>query len=205
MIADKLPKLDANTLVIAQAGNVNSGAFDPINEICERTKQAGAWVHVDGAFGLWAAASGSKRCLTAGLEKADSWSVDAHKTLNELLPMESISKDTDLALLSLIYPFNIVDPKTARIIISNIEYKLLKEHGVIRYQGDHYYNVSNKENLNLNRYYKQGSIIGNEAEWTFASIVKRPLDNREDQDIDAFFELCREIIREKHKELARHT
>ncbi|MGE5631978.1 MAG: pyridoxal phosphate-dependent decarboxylase family protein [Caulobacteraceae bacterium] len=82
MIADKLPKLDDRTLVVAQAGNVNSGAFDPIDEICERARAAGAWVHVDGAFGLWAASSRSKSYLTAGLEKADSWSVDAHKTLN---------------------------------------------------------------------------------------------------------------------------
>lgn len=82
MLADKMPELNAHTLVIVQAGNVNSGAFDPIDEICDRARSAGAWVHVDGAFGLWAAASGSKRHLTKGIEKADSWSVDAHKTLN---------------------------------------------------------------------------------------------------------------------------
>ena len=82
MIADKMPELDAHTLVIVQAGNVNSGAFDPIDEICDRARSAGAWVHVDGAFGLWAAASRNKHYLTKGIEKADSWSVDAHKTLN---------------------------------------------------------------------------------------------------------------------------
>jgi glutamate/tyrosine decarboxylase-like PLP-dependent enzyme len=82
MIAAAVPELDSNTLLILQAGNVNSGSFDPLDEICERANAAGAWVHVDGAFGLWAAASASKRHLTRGAEKADSWSVDGHKTLN---------------------------------------------------------------------------------------------------------------------------
>jgi glutamate/tyrosine decarboxylase-like PLP-dependent enzyme len=79
---EKLPELDERTLVIVQAGNVNSGGFDPIDAICERAKGTGAWVHVDGAFGLWAAGSRNKRHLIKGIEKADSWSVDAHKTLN---------------------------------------------------------------------------------------------------------------------------
>ncbi|MRR29392.1 aspartate aminotransferase family protein, partial [bacterium] len=82
MRADKLPLLDANTLLILQAGNVNSGSFDPIDELCEVANKVGAWVHVDGAFGLCAAASANKKYLTKGIEKADSWSVDGHKTLN---------------------------------------------------------------------------------------------------------------------------
>ena len=82
MRPDKLPGLDSTCLVIAQAGNVNSGAFDPLEEICDRARQAKAWVHVDGAFGLWAAASRTKSHLIKGFETADSWSVDAHKTLN---------------------------------------------------------------------------------------------------------------------------
>ena len=82
MRADKLPELDFGCLVVAQAGNVNSGAFDPLNEICDRAQKANAWVHIDGAFGLWAAASKTKQYLTLGMEKADSWSVDSHKTLN---------------------------------------------------------------------------------------------------------------------------
>jgi len=82
MRADKLPELDFGCLVVAQAGNVNSGAFDPLNEICDRAQKANAWVHIDGAFGLWAAASKTKQYLTLGMEKADSWSVDGHKTLN---------------------------------------------------------------------------------------------------------------------------
>jgi glutamate/tyrosine decarboxylase-like PLP-dependent enzyme len=80
--ADALPALDDKTLLILQAGNVNSGAFDPFAAVCEKARAAGAWVHVDGAFGLWAAASPRLRSLTAGVELADSWSVDAHKTLN---------------------------------------------------------------------------------------------------------------------------
>ncbi len=82
MIPGRMPGLDERTLVIAQAGNVNSGAFDPLDPICDRARAAGAWVHIDGAFGLWAAASSSKRHLVQGMEKADSWSVDGHKTLN---------------------------------------------------------------------------------------------------------------------------
>jgi glutamate/tyrosine decarboxylase-like PLP-dependent enzyme len=82
MLAEKVPNLDANTLVILQAGNVNSGSFDPLDEICDRANAAGAWVHVDGAFGLWASASRDKGHLTRGAEKADSWSLDGHKTLN---------------------------------------------------------------------------------------------------------------------------
>jgi glutamate/tyrosine decarboxylase-like PLP-dependent enzyme len=82
MRLDALPELDERCLVIVQAGHVNSGSFDPIDEICDRARRLGAWVHVDGAFGLWAAASRAKRVLTRGIEKADSWSADAHKTLN---------------------------------------------------------------------------------------------------------------------------
>jgi len=82
MIAAAMPALDDRTLVFAQAGNVNTGAFDPFEEICGKAAAAGAWVHVDGAFGLWAAASPRLRHLVRGMERADSWSVDAHKTLN---------------------------------------------------------------------------------------------------------------------------
>lgn len=80
MRADLLPEIDKTCMVIAQAGNVNTGAFDLLDDICEQAKDA--WVHVDGAFGLWAAGSSNCSHLTRGLEKADSWSVDAHKTLN---------------------------------------------------------------------------------------------------------------------------
>lgn len=85
--AETLPPLDANTIVISQAGHVVTGAFDPVGAICRAAKTAGSWVHVDGAFGLWAAASRRFAHLTDGLELADSWSADAHKTLN--LPYDS--------------------------------------------------------------------------------------------------------------------
>lgn len=82
MQASELPALDERCLIIAQAGNVNSGAFDPFDEICQRARLAKAWVHVDGAFGLWAGASARRRALYHGVAEADSWSADAHKTLN---------------------------------------------------------------------------------------------------------------------------
>jgi glutamate/tyrosine decarboxylase-like PLP-dependent enzyme len=70
------------TIVAAQVGNVNTGAVDPMADVCAAGHDAGAWVHVDGAFGLWAAASPARRALVAGVERADSWATDAHKWLN---------------------------------------------------------------------------------------------------------------------------
>ncbi len=70
------------TIVCLQAGNVHSGAFDPFVETIAAAHDAGAWVHVDGAFGLFAAASPTRRHLVEGVEAADSWATDAHKTLN---------------------------------------------------------------------------------------------------------------------------
>jgi glutamate/tyrosine decarboxylase-like PLP-dependent enzyme len=78
-LADEL-KQQVPTIVCAQVGNVNTGAIDPIADICEIAKDA--WVHVDGAFGLWAAVSPELRPLLKGIERADSWATDAHKTLN---------------------------------------------------------------------------------------------------------------------------
>lgn len=80
--ASELPVIQPQTLVAIQAGNVNTGSFDPATEICQRAHDADAWVHVDGAFGLWAAASPKYRHLTAGLELADSWALDGHKWPN---------------------------------------------------------------------------------------------------------------------------
>jgi len=82
MRADKMPRLSSNSVVCIQAGNVNTGAYDPANEICSRAREAGAWVHVDGAFGLWAGASAKYRHLVDGFELADSWATDAHKWPN---------------------------------------------------------------------------------------------------------------------------
>jgi len=77
-----VPELDQSTILILQAGNVNSGAFDDFASLCRKAREADAWVHVDGAFGLWAAASEQLKHLTRGIELADSWSFDGHKTLN---------------------------------------------------------------------------------------------------------------------------
>ena len=82
MRADKLPRLSGDTIVCIQAGNVNTGAFDPAHDICTAAHHQNAWVHVDGAFGLWAAATPAKHHLTSGIEAADSWATDAHKWLN---------------------------------------------------------------------------------------------------------------------------
>ncbi|WP_454720766.1 MULTISPECIES: pyridoxal phosphate-dependent decarboxylase family protein [Cupriavidus] len=80
--AERMLALDSRTLVCIQAGNVNTGDFDPAAEVCRRAREAGAWVHVDGAFGLWALANRDFGALTAGLTEADSWATDGHKWLN---------------------------------------------------------------------------------------------------------------------------
>src|SRR5260370_964099 len=82
MRADVFPNLSGPTIVCLQAGNVNTGAFDPAPELIPKAKAANAWVHVDGAFGLWAVAAPSKAHLMAGYADADSWATDAHKYLN---------------------------------------------------------------------------------------------------------------------------
>lgn len=112
MRADALPKLDDMTIVCLQAGNVNTSAFDPAKEICQAAHQNGAWVHVDGAFGLWAAASPKRAHLIGGFSKADSWATDAHKWLN-------VPYDSGLILVR--------DPKQLRAaMISNAAY-LIKD------------------------------------------------------------------------------
>ena len=82
MRADQLPRLTDNSLVCIQVGNVNTGAIDPIADVCAAARAAGAWVHIDAAFGLWAAASPKLKHLVAGIGDADSWATDAHKWLN---------------------------------------------------------------------------------------------------------------------------
>ena len=79
---DRFPDFEGPTIICTQAGNVNTGAFDPIARICEVAKPKSAWVHVDGAFGLWAAASPDRAHLCTGLAEADSFATDAHKWLN---------------------------------------------------------------------------------------------------------------------------
>ena len=90
--AELLPPFAGPTIICAQAGNINTGDFDPFAEICARARDAGAWVHVDGAFGLWAAAAPSLRHLTVGMDLADSWATDCHKWLN-------VPYDSGLALV----------------------------------------------------------------------------------------------------------
>jgi glutamate/tyrosine decarboxylase-like PLP-dependent enzyme len=81
-LRDVLSGLDRPALVCAQAGNVNTGAFDPLPPIVEAVRANGGWLHVDGAFGLWAAADPARRHLVEGVGTADSWTTDAHKWLN---------------------------------------------------------------------------------------------------------------------------
>jgi glutamate/tyrosine decarboxylase-like PLP-dependent enzyme len=82
MRVNALPPLDASTILCLQAGNVNTGSSDPFEELCGRARAAGAWCHVDGAFGLWLAAAPGRAHLVAGVGDADSWATDAHKWLN---------------------------------------------------------------------------------------------------------------------------
>lgn len=81
-LREALDGIEGPVIVCLQAGNLHSGAFDPMRECIEAAHERGAWVHVDGAFGLWAAVSDRFRALTDGIELADSWATDAHKTLN---------------------------------------------------------------------------------------------------------------------------
>jgi len=87
MRAEALPRFTGPAIVCVQAGNVNTGASDPIGAICQAAHRQGAWVHVDGAFGLWATAAPLRRHLLEGAEAADSWATDAHKWLN--VPQDS--------------------------------------------------------------------------------------------------------------------
>jgi glutamate/tyrosine decarboxylase-like PLP-dependent enzyme len=82
-----LPRISGPAIVCVQAGNVNTGACDPIGEICDIAHEMGAWVHIDGAFGLWAAVSPHRKHLVEGVARADSWATDAHKSLN--VPQDS--------------------------------------------------------------------------------------------------------------------
>lgn len=81
-LATALAGIDRPALVCAQAGNVNTGAFDPLPQVTDLVRANGGWLHVDGAFGLWASADPSRRHLLVGVERADSWTTDAHKWLN---------------------------------------------------------------------------------------------------------------------------
>jgi glutamate/tyrosine decarboxylase-like PLP-dependent enzyme len=112
-LAKALAAKDVPTIVCAQAGNVATGAVDPFEPIADACARHGAWLHVDGAFGLWAAAAPELEHLTAGVERADSWAVDAHKWLN--VPYDSAmaivaNPDAHLAAMSLTGPYLVADP-----------------------------------------------------------------------------------------------
>lgn len=114
MRADALPHLDNRTILCLQAGNVNTGSFDPTAAICPAARAAGAWIHVDGAFGLWAAVSPQYRHLTHGFHQADSWATDAHKWPN-------IGYDCGIALVR--------DPEALRAAMSmQASYLALGDH-----------------------------------------------------------------------------
>src|SRR5262249_55286320 len=81
-LREALGRIDGATVICAQAGNVNTGSFDPFEVIADAAEEAGAWLHVDGAFGLWAAVGPALRHLVRGAERADSWATDAHRWLN---------------------------------------------------------------------------------------------------------------------------
>lgn len=82
IITSQIPELDASCILILQAGNVNTGSFDEFEKIGREAAEKGAWIHIDGAFGLWAQATQNLSYLTKGMQHAYSWAVDAHKTLN---------------------------------------------------------------------------------------------------------------------------
>ena len=96
MRVNKLPRLSERTIVCIQAGNVNTGAFDPAGEICKAAKEQGAWVHVDGAFGLWARISRKYEHLTQGFEQADSWATDAQS--GPMLATTAAWRSSEMAL-----------------------------------------------------------------------------------------------------------
>src|SRR4051794_8396909 len=108
---------DRPVIVAAQVGNVNTGAVDPMDEVCGAAHAAGAWVHVDGAFGLWAAASPTRRALVRGVEDADSWATDGHKWLN--VPYDcgiAVVRDTEAhrAAIAMTAAYLVQDPDGPR-------------------------------------------------------------------------------------------
>jgi glutamate/tyrosine decarboxylase-like PLP-dependent enzyme len=113
VLRDALAEADGPTIVCAQAGNVATGAFDAFEPIADACAAHNAWLHIDGAFGLWAAAAPATRHLTRGVERAQSWAVDAHKWPN--VPYDAgmaivADPDTHVAAMSLAGPYFVVDP-----------------------------------------------------------------------------------------------
>jgi glutamate/tyrosine decarboxylase-like PLP-dependent enzyme len=114
-LAAALAEGDGPAIVCAQAGDVNSGAFDPFPALADLCTAHGAWLHVDGAFGLWAAASPRLRHLVAGVERADSWATDCHKWLN--VPYDSAAvfvRDSDAHAAAMTWQTSYVTPGAGR-------------------------------------------------------------------------------------------
>jgi glutamate/tyrosine decarboxylase-like PLP-dependent enzyme len=112
-LRDALADADGPTIVCAQAGNVATGAFDDFEQIADACSTHNAWLHVDGAFGLWAAAAPATRHLTRAVERADSWAVDAHKWLN--VPYDGAmaivaDSESHVAAMGLAGPYLVADP-----------------------------------------------------------------------------------------------
>lgn len=116
-LRELLSTLSGPVLLCAQAGNVNTGAFDPLREIGELARAHGAWLHVDGAFGLWARASATQCAAADGIELADSWATDAHKWLN-------VPYDCGVAIVR--------DPAAHRAAMMSIAAYLIQTHGAER-------------------------------------------------------------------------
>jgi glutamate/tyrosine decarboxylase-like PLP-dependent enzyme len=113
VLRDALAEVDRPTIVCAQAGNVATGAFDDFESIADACSTHNAWLHIDGAFGLWAAAAPATRHLTRGVERAHSWAVDAHKWLN--VPYDGAmaivaDAESHVAAMSLVGPYLVADP-----------------------------------------------------------------------------------------------
>jgi glutamate/tyrosine decarboxylase-like PLP-dependent enzyme len=116
MRTDALPPISGPTIICTQAGNVNTGSFDPIGDICDIAHRSGAWVHVDGAFGLWASASPRRAHLTEGVGKADSWATDGHKWLN-------VPYDSGIALVRDPYPLKAAMAITAEYLPTSASHR----------------------------------------------------------------------------------
>ena len=116
-LRNTLAGLEGPVIVSAQVGNVNTGALDPVDAIAEACEEKGAWLHVDGAFGLWAAAVPALRPLLKGIERADSWATDAHKWLN-------VPYDSGLAIVK--------DPRAHRAAMTANAAYLIQQEGAAR-------------------------------------------------------------------------
>jgi glutamate/tyrosine decarboxylase-like PLP-dependent enzyme len=116
-LAESLRGIDGPAIVCGQVGEVNTGAIDPLPELADLCAETGAWLHLDGAFGLWASASPALRPLAAGVERADSWATDAHKWLN--VPYDCglafvADQDAHRAAMRLVAEYLVVDEKATR-------------------------------------------------------------------------------------------